>query len=121
MSYVFLLYFFIFRENNKEIADLPLFINSINPQEKAGLYSFSRILAKNELVCSQYNSEMKSLLNESEEVMSSLYRIATAIFVLAPFCFFCLIATLGEEKNVLVTEIINILIIHLIFFSWLAP
>ena len=61
---------------------------------------------------------MKSILNESEDVMNSLYLIATAVFVLAAFSFFCLIAILlGEDKNTLVTEIINILFIHFIFLG----
>ena len=119
--FCFALFFCYFRENKKEIADLPLFINFINPEEKAGLYSFSRILVKNENVCLQYNSEMNSILNESEDVMNSLYRIATAIFVLAPFSFFCLIGILGEEKNILVREIIIYLIYAFYIFSCLVP
>ena len=78
----------------------------LNPQEKAGLYSFSKILVKNENVCSQYNNEMKSLLNESEDVMNSLYIITNLMFVLAPLSFAGFLGNIGEKKNHLVTNII---------------
>ena len=54
---------------------------------------------KNENVCSQYNNEILTLLNESEDLMDALYRIALAVFIMGALCLCSMAGKYGGQTK----------------------
>ncbi len=64
-----------------------MFDKFLKANEKAGLYSVYRINAKSSDVCSKYNDEIISKLNESQENLNRLWILGLCVFLIAAFTF----------------------------------
>jgi hypothetical protein len=64
-----------------------MFLKFIKAEEKANLYSVSRIVAKSSRVCSIYHNEMISKLNESQDNLNNMWIVGIIQFLVATITF----------------------------------